>query len=75
LGLKGENIGTTKVRKTTTRTRKALDGSLVLWTRSWELFDLSPPFYTLELAAFDRARKVVNSRTEKLLHCDPSLKK
>jgi len=64
-----------KVRKTTTGTRKAPDGGFVLWTGSWELFDLPSGVYTLELTALDKAGKVVTSRTEALLHGNPSSKK
>ena len=57
-----------KVRKTTAGSRKTLDGGFVLWTGSWELFDLPAGVYTLELTALDKEGKVVTSRTEKVLH-------
>jgi hypothetical protein len=60
-----------KVRKTSTGTRKALEGSgFVLWTGSWELFDLPPGVYTLDLTAFDPQGRPITARTEKLLHGD-----
>src|SRR5262249_14100638 len=60
-----------KVRKTTTGTRKALEGSgFVLWTASWELFDLPPGVYTLDLTAFDQQGRPITARTEKLVHGD-----
>ncbi len=48
--------------------RKTADGGFVLWTGSWELFDLPPGTYTVELTALDQEGKVVTSRSEKLLH-------
>jgi hypothetical protein len=39
-----------------------------LWIASWELFDLPPGIYFLELVATDRAGGVLASRTEKLLY-------
>jgi hypothetical protein len=59
---------TGKVRKTTTGSRKTMDGDFVLWTGSWELIDLPAGTYTVELTALDKEGKVVTSRTEKLLH-------
>jgi hypothetical protein len=60
-----------KVRKATTGSRKTVDGGLVLWTGSWELFDQPPGTYTVELAALDRDGKVITFRSEKLLHEKP----
>jgi len=60
-----------KTRKTTVGNRKALDGGFILWTGSWELFDLPPGTYSVELKALDKDGKVVTSRTEKLLHGNP----
>ncbi len=58
-----------KVRKTSTGTRKKLDGTpFSLWTGSWELFDLPPGVYTLELIAVDRDGRVITSRIEKVQH-------
>lgn len=57
-----------KVRKTTGGSRKTMEGGFVLWTGSWELFDLSPGTYTLEVTALDKQGKVVTSRMEKVLH-------
>jgi acetyl esterase len=60
-----------RVRKITEGSRKSLDGTgFTLWTGSWELFDLPPGIYTLELAALDKEGRVVTSRTETLLHGD-----
>ena len=57
-----------KVRKTSTGSKKTQDGGFSLWTGSWELFDLPPGVYTLELVATDKAGAVITSRTEKVLH-------
>ena len=63
-----------KVRKTSAGNREKLDGVAILWRGSWELFDVPPGVYTLELTALDKEGKVVTSRTEKLLHGNPMLK-
>jgi hypothetical protein len=63
-----------KVRKTSAGGKKSHDGFL-LWTGSWELFDLPPGIYTLELVATDKAGGVISSRTEKVLHGNPSQRK
>jgi hypothetical protein len=60
-----------KVRKTSAGSKKALDGGFTLWTGSWEMFDLPPGAYTLELAATDKAGAVITSRAEKVLHGNP----
>jgi hypothetical protein len=60
-----------KVRKTTNGVSKVLDGGFTLWTGNWELFDLPPGVYTLELVATDSAGVVVTSRAEKVLHGNP----
>jgi len=60
-----------KVRKTTNGSRKTVDGGFVLWSGAWELFDLPPGTYTVEVAALDKEGKVVTSRSEKLLHGNP----
>lgn len=57
-----------KVRKTRPFSRKEGDGGFVLWTGSWELFDLPAGTYTIELAALDREGKIVASRTERVSH-------
>ena len=64
-----------KVRKTTAGTRKTVDGGFVLWTGSWELNDLPPGVYTVEVTALDKDGKVVTSRSEKVLHGNPEPKK
>ena len=52
-----------KVRKSTLGSRKSLDGTgFTLWTGSWELFDLPPGIYTLELAAQDKDGRLYDSR-------------
>ncbi len=61
-----------KVRKTSTGTKKTQDGDFTIWTGQWELFDLPPGIYTLELVATDKAGAVITSRTEKVLHGNPS---
>jgi hypothetical protein len=63
-----------KVRKTSTGSKKTLDGGFTLRTGSWELFDLPPGVYTLELVATDKAGGVITSRTEKVLHGNPASK-
>jgi hypothetical protein len=60
-----------KVRKTSTGSKKSLDGGFTLWTGSWELFDLPSSVYTLELVATDKEGSVVTSRVEKVLHGNP----
>jgi hypothetical protein len=62
-----------KLRKTSTGSTRTVDGGFTVWTGSWELFDLPPGVYTLELEATDRAGGVITSRTEKVLHGNPSL--
>jgi hypothetical protein len=57
-----------KVRKNSTGTKKGLDGGFTLWTGSWELFDLPPGVYALELLATDKAGNLITSRSEKVLH-------
>ena len=51
--------GDGKVRKKTLGRRKTLDGSFVIWEGNWELFDLPPGTYTLEVTALDKKGKVV----------------
>ncbi len=60
-----------KVRKTSTGSKKTLDGGFTLWTGNWEMFDLPPGIYTLELVATDKTGAVITSRTEKVLHGNP----
>jgi hypothetical protein len=48
-----------KVRKSTTGSRKTVDGGFVLWTGAWELFDLPAGTYTVEVTALDKDGKVV----------------
>jgi hypothetical protein len=58
-----------KVRKTTTGSRRTLGGSgFSMWRGSWELFDLPPGTYTVEVAILDKAGKVVVARQMKLVH-------
>ena len=60
-----------KVRKTTAGSRKTLERSgFVIWTGSWELFDVPPGNYTVEVTALDKGGKIVTSRTEKILHAN-----
>ena len=63
-----------KVRKTSAGSKKTLDGGFTLWTGRWELFDLPPGVYTLELVATDKAGAVITSRAEKVLHGNPAAK-
>jgi hypothetical protein len=60
-----------KVRKTSILDKHTLEGGFTLWTGSWELFDLPPGVYTLELVATDKSGAVITSRTEKVLHGSP----
>ena len=60
-----------KVRRTSAGDKKALDGGFTLWTGGWELFDLPPGVYTLELVVTDKAGHVITSRSEKVLHGNP----
>jgi hypothetical protein len=60
-----------KVRKTSNGSKKSPEG-FTLWTGSWEMFDLPPGVYTLELTATDKTGAVITSRTEKVLHGNPT---
>jgi len=60
-----------KVLKTSTGSKKRLKGGFTLWSGSWEMFDLPPGIYTLELVATDKAGGVITARTEKVLHGNP----
>ena len=64
-----------KVRRTSAGRKKTLDGGFTLWTGSWEMFDLPPGVYTLEVVASDKTGAVVTSRSEKLLHGNPQTTK
>jgi Carbohydrate family 9 binding domain-like len=65
--------GKGKILKKTDGSRKTLEGSgFVMWTASWELFDLPPGIYTVEVAALDKAGKVVTSRTETIVQGNPA---
>jgi hypothetical protein len=46
-------------------------GVAELRTGSWEMFDLPPGVYTLELVATDKAGAVITSRAVKVLHGNP----
>jgi hypothetical protein len=61
-----------KVRKTSAGAKKTLDGGFTLWTGGWEMSDLPPGVYTLEVVATDKAGAVVTSRAEKVLHGNPT---
>ena len=63
--------GSGKVRKTSTGGKKTLEGGFTLWAGSWELFDLPPGVYTLELVATDKAEAVITSRADQVLHGNP----
>jgi hypothetical protein len=70
--LEGKLVDSTgKVRKTSTGSKKTLDGGFTLWTGSWEMFDLPSGTYTLELVATDKEGGVITTRTEKVLHGNP----
>lgn len=56
-----------KVRKRPSETHKTeVAPGFVLWTASWELSDLPPGEYTLQLIAYDKADHPITARTEKL---------
>jgi hypothetical protein len=61
-----------KVHKTSAGSMHTMDGGFTLWGGSWEMFDLPPGTYTLELVATDKAGAVITSRAEKVLHGNPS---
>ena len=63
-----QKISNGKLLKHSTGNWKNVDGGIVLWTGNWEMFDLSPGVYTLELTATDKAGAVITSRTEKVIH-------
>lgn len=56
-----------KVHKISSGSKKKLEEGFTLWTGSWELFDLPPGVYTLELVATDKRGGVITLRTEKVL--------
>jgi hypothetical protein len=63
--------GDGKVKKTTPGTRQTLAGSgFVLWSGAWELFDLAPGTYRVEVTAFDKDNRPVVQRVMKLVHGD-----
>jgi hypothetical protein len=60
-----------KVRKTTGGTRRTLAGSgFVMWTGQWELFDLPPGGYTVELRALSKGGAVIAARSVQVIHGD-----
>src|SRR5262249_4279108 len=61
-----------KVRKTSAGSKSTREGGFTLWTGSWEMSDLPPGIYTLELLATDKTGAVITSRAEKVLHGNPS---
>src|SRR5690349_10197566 len=48
-----------KLHKASTGSRTKLEQDFTLWTGSWELFDLPPGVYTLELVATDKKGGVI----------------
>jgi hypothetical protein len=67
--LEGKLLGAGgKALKSSTGSMKTLDGGFTLWTGSWELFDVPPGIYALELTAFDMQGWPITARTVKLLH-------
>lgn len=60
-----------KTRRSTTGKRMDQEG-FEFWTGSWELFDLPPGEYSLELTAYDAGGQVVTSRREKVTHAPSS---
>jgi hypothetical protein len=60
-----------KLRKTTSGPPRTLEGSgFLLWTGSWELFDLPPGVYALEITALDKDGRPVTAQAEKFLQGD-----
>lgn len=52
---------------------RTLEGSgFVLWNASWELFDLPPGVYTVQVSALNKANQVVAGRSVKVLHGEPA---
>jgi hypothetical protein len=65
--------GNGKALKTTEGSRTTQEGSgFVVWTGSWELFDLPPGIYIIEVAASGKEGKVIAARSEKILHGKPA---
>lgn len=60
-----------KTLKSSTGSKKMLEGGFTLWTGSWELFDLPANVYMLQLVATDKEGKVITSRTVQVLHAPP----
>ena len=55
--------------KTTPGTRQTLEGSgFAMWKAQWELFDLPPGAYTVEVTAFDKDGGVIAARKMKIHH-------
>jgi Carbohydrate family 9 binding domain-like len=62
-----------KARKTTPGSRKTVEGiGLVLWSGAFELFDLPPGSYRLELTAYGKDNVVLTTRSVLLLHGEPA---
>lgn len=58
-----------KARKTSAGERKKLEGSdFELWTAKWELYDLPPGNYLLEINALNKANQPITGRRIKVLH-------
>jgi hypothetical protein len=61
--------GDGKVLRTTPGTRRTIEGSgLALWTGQWELFDLPPGTYTVEVAAIGKDGRAVVTRRVQVLY-------
>jgi hypothetical protein len=60
------------VLKTTQSARRPVEGTngsgFALWRQRWELFDLPPGEYAVELTALDKDGNVITGRKEKFLH-------
>ncbi len=61
-----------KERKTTAGQLHRHPSGLTLWKGQWELFDLPPGNYTLELRALDRQGRMVAARTMALVRGKPT---
>ncbi len=58
-----------KTHKATTGAKRMTDGGgFVIWNASWELWDLSPGLYQLQLTATDKSGRVVTSRSVDIVH-------
>jgi hypothetical protein len=60
-----------KVRKSSTGRKMTQAGGFTLWIGSWEMFDLPPGVYSLELVATAKQGRLITSRSERVLQGNP----